>query len=414
MGRDSSGRWYQDHYKVVVDCDRQQYKLWDQLLVQLKAEFNNWHNLLRWGTLDDSGHYRGYPSTSGHGNILEAMNCAVSVYDKHYIDRDLNKTGQNIILLNAGSGLFWVDRRLYLLTKQRMVDGGIGCDIICMTRPPLHPVPLFLFSLDPSIAAQSSPSSLSNPSSLSQSVIGSTTSSPSSSATTKTPKLPGVSFASPIHSSSAAPSSSPSPVSLKDTHPLASSSSSSSSTSASSASSSIVPQSPSSNGKSMIGPQLPSALTLSQSSSSTSSSVSSSSISSPPFTPNPFSSGSLNSTSLTSVPFARSSSLGKSPRDRPSSSGGSIPHQTSIYSFNPSHFALPPNTPSSSTPLKDDRHLHFSPSMPYSHHNQLKQKGQRDRDWERPHWMTISYYDHQVRLPPPSHWPNSVRAYPDQ
>jgi hypothetical protein len=109
-GRDASGRWYHDHYKVVVDCDRQTYKLWDQLLMQLKIEFNSWHELLRWGQIDErsGGGYRGYPSTSGHGNILEAMNCAVSVYDKHYMDRDLNKTGQNIILLNAGSGLFWV------------------------------------------------------------------------------------------------------------------------------------------------------------------------------------------------------------------------------------------------------------------------------------------------------------------
>jgi hypothetical protein len=27
------------------------------------------------------------------GNVLEAINCAVSVYDKHYMDRDLNRTG---------------------------------------------------------------------------------------------------------------------------------------------------------------------------------------------------------------------------------------------------------------------------------------------------------------------------------
>ena len=25
-----------------------------------------------------------------------------------------------------------------------MVDGGIGCDMICMSRPPLHAVPLFV------------------------------------------------------------------------------------------------------------------------------------------------------------------------------------------------------------------------------------------------------------------------------
>lgn len=60
--------------------------------------------------------------TAHQGNILEAINCAVSVYDKHFIDRDLNRTGalvfagrgvtvlsgQNIVILSAGTGVYWV------------------------------------------------------------------------------------------------------------------------------------------------------------------------------------------------------------------------------------------------------------------------------------------------------------------
>ena len=48
-------------------------------------------------------------------------------------------------MLSAGEGVHAVSASLAQLTKQRMVDGGIGCDLICMTRPPMHAVPLFLF-----------------------------------------------------------------------------------------------------------------------------------------------------------------------------------------------------------------------------------------------------------------------------
>lgn len=35
----------------------------------------------------------GRPSKAAYGNVLEAMNLTLAVYDKHYIDRDLNRTG---------------------------------------------------------------------------------------------------------------------------------------------------------------------------------------------------------------------------------------------------------------------------------------------------------------------------------
>jgi hypothetical protein len=144
--RDRSGRFYSDHYRVVIDseCGNVSSMQFDAILVLLKSHFNEYHTLLAWGTSLPSA-FRGFPSSAIDGNILEAINCTISVYDKHFIDRDLTRTGQNIVLLSAGSGLYLVDQQLASLTKQRMVDGGIGCDLICMSRPPLHAVPMFCY-----------------------------------------------------------------------------------------------------------------------------------------------------------------------------------------------------------------------------------------------------------------------------
>ena len=40
-------------------------------------------------------------------------------------------TGKSIVLLSAGSGVYEVDYRLSQMTKQRILDDGIGCDLVC-------------------------------------------------------------------------------------------------------------------------------------------------------------------------------------------------------------------------------------------------------------------------------------------
>lgn len=66
------------------------------------------------------------PSIAAQGNILEAINTALNMLQLHYIDRDLHRVGNSIVVVSAGSGVFEVHKTLAAITKQRMMDNGIG------------------------------------------------------------------------------------------------------------------------------------------------------------------------------------------------------------------------------------------------------------------------------------------------
>jgi DEP domain-containing protein 5 len=83
------------------------------------------------------------PSDAYDGNFLEAINTTMNILDKHYMDRDLLRTGNSIVMISAGVGVFKVKPTLSQITKQRMMDTGIGIDFISLSQPPLHTVPLF-------------------------------------------------------------------------------------------------------------------------------------------------------------------------------------------------------------------------------------------------------------------------------
>ncbi|POM77155.1 Hypothetical protein PHPALM_5503 [Phytophthora palmivora] len=66
----------------------------------------------------------GVPSRAKDGNILEAINVTLNVLDKHYMDRDLSRTGQGIVMMTAGCSIFNVNSKLAEITEQRMMDNG--------------------------------------------------------------------------------------------------------------------------------------------------------------------------------------------------------------------------------------------------------------------------------------------------
>ncbi|XP_064424153.1 GATOR1 complex protein DEPDC5 isoform X2 [Latimeria chalumnae] len=137
--QDHEGRFYEDFYKVVVQNERREE--WTSLLVTIKKLFIQYPVLVRLQEADDFP--KGHNSTAAQGNYLEAINLSFNVFDKHYINRNFDRTGQMSVVITPGVGVFEVDRLLMILTKQRMIDNGIGVDLVCMGEQPLHAVPLF-------------------------------------------------------------------------------------------------------------------------------------------------------------------------------------------------------------------------------------------------------------------------------
>jgi len=152
LHEDSSGRLYRDFYQVVVDNDTRAD--WEVLVVSLKTAFLRYPELIGWNAGPDdstapkckSPWGRGTLSTASEGNFLEAVNLALSVYDKHHMDRDLSHTGQSIVAVTAGTGIYQAEYNLVHITKQRMVDNGIVIDLVCVSKPPAHTVPLLITS----------------------------------------------------------------------------------------------------------------------------------------------------------------------------------------------------------------------------------------------------------------------------
>lgn len=141
---DSQMRVYQDFYKVLVDWETRSD--WSTVLYTLKRELLKFQKDVILRELADGRMVScGVLSSAQEGNLLEAVNLALNPFDKHYIDRDFSRTGLSIVVITPGPGRFEVNKNLWRLTTERMIDNGIGLDIVSSCRPPLYQVPLFQF-----------------------------------------------------------------------------------------------------------------------------------------------------------------------------------------------------------------------------------------------------------------------------
>lgn len=155
-------RPYKDFYRVVVS--EMASGEWTTILHQLKREFNIFRkdiSLFHLEARDDTtpvdsedgasskanarSRVKAHSSLAMYGNFLEAITMASSQYATDYIDRDLLRTGISIAVISPGSGVFEVDYENLRRTTEALVGNGIGIDLICIPKIPLHSVPLFRY-----------------------------------------------------------------------------------------------------------------------------------------------------------------------------------------------------------------------------------------------------------------------------
>jgi hypothetical protein len=141
LSYDVYGRLYEDHYKTVVENETPSD--WDSLIVRIKREFVRYPFDVGWDLSKEN--YR-RPSTAMQGNLLEAINVTLNLLQFHFLDRDLHRTGNSVVVVSPECGVFEVDRALSGITYQRMMDIGIGSDMVCLGLPPLHVAPFFLYN----------------------------------------------------------------------------------------------------------------------------------------------------------------------------------------------------------------------------------------------------------------------------
>ncbi|KAK8091388.1 uncharacterized protein PG998_015203 [Apiospora kogelbergensis] len=160
-GYQTSGdrRPYKDFYRVVVS--EMASGEWTTILHQLKREFNIFRKDISLFHLDAradtpidaedgasskaraTSRVKAHSSLAMYGNFLEAITMASSQYAHDYIDRDLLRTGISIAVISPGSGVFEVDYENLRRTTEALVGNGIGIDLICIPKIPLHsPTPL--------------------------------------------------------------------------------------------------------------------------------------------------------------------------------------------------------------------------------------------------------------------------------
>lgn len=116
---DYRGRFYEDFYRVAIQNERNDD--WSTMLVQLRRLFTSYQStVLKYHERSGVVLPVATNSTAAQGNFLEVLNISLNVFEKHYLDRSFDRTGQLSVVITPGVGVFEVDRELTNITKQRV------------------------------------------------------------------------------------------------------------------------------------------------------------------------------------------------------------------------------------------------------------------------------------------------------
>lgn len=152
---DEDAKPYEDYFKTVVDNTASSD--WAETLLQLKKEFlkiqkellvqHRPASAISGNSKESDGIdvISGTLSTASQGNVLEAVSLASQQFANNYIDPDLLRTGLSVIIITPGTGVFQVDKSILERTTEELMKLGVGIDLVCLGRMPLHSVPLFRY-----------------------------------------------------------------------------------------------------------------------------------------------------------------------------------------------------------------------------------------------------------------------------
>lgn len=133
-----------DFFRIVVDQVHVIH--WVEIMETLRREFMRLtKDILNVKTEERHSVIQGRFSPVIKSNILELVNFATTILTDPFRQPDLRHTTTHVIIISPGSGLYDVDYDLLKLTGKKLLSLEMNMDLVCLSRAPLHVVPLFRY-----------------------------------------------------------------------------------------------------------------------------------------------------------------------------------------------------------------------------------------------------------------------------